>query len=263
MLGRISTYLGFSPLRTGRSTTLWLIVLAAVLLAALLFPTRALGQSDIWLGGAGNWSDSGSWSAGVPTSTSIVFIDNGNPKKSVVTVNGGYSCNSLTLDANDSLNVPGGGALAIYGTSIANSGQIVVDDASGFASLDIATGQNVALTGTGTVMLSDTTGSAGAFINGVSNSTLTNVSNTIEGSGQIGQGGGLILVNQSSGVINANQTGHTLYINAPGGTTNSGMMEATGGGLMTFAQTLTVNNAGGTISATGSGSTVLMIGITQ
>src|ERR1700690_639158 len=187
MIERISRHHGFSPLGTGRSTTLWLIVLAAVLLASLLFPARALGQTDIWLGGTGNWSDSASWSAGVTPSTSNVFIDNGNPKKSAVTVNGGDSCNSLTIDANDSLNVPGGGALAIYGASIANSGQIVVDDTSGFASLGIATGQNVVLTGAGTVMLSDTTGSGGAFINGVANATLTNVSNTIEGSGQIGQ----------------------------------------------------------------------------
>ena len=235
-------------------------------LLAGIVPAAAFGQTDVWLGGTGNWSDASKWSAGVPTSTSNVFIDNGNGPASV-TVSGGYQCNNLTIDADAILTIsgqPGFSHLDVYGTSIANAGNIVVDDTNGDAWLGFASGQNVALTGGGTVTLNDTTGAAAAFISGdASNATLTNANNTIQGSGQLGFGNGLTLVNQAGGVVNANQTGRVLYINPYNGVTNQGLMEATSGGSLTFSQGDTVNNAGGTISSSGSGSTVLLIDVTQ
>src|SRR5215467_10171301 len=138
-----------------------------VLLLPILFgfhSVEALAQTDVWLGGAGNWSDASKWSAGVPTSTSNVFIDNGKSTASVVTVNGGFNCATLTIDASDTLIIPGGGNLGILGKSIANAGKIVIDDTNGNADLTIAASQNVALTGGGTVMMNDATNTAAAFI---------------------------------------------------------------------------------------------------
>ncbi len=58
-----------------------------VLLTAGLFALPLLGQTnDAWLGGTGNWSDGSKWSAGVPTASSNVFIDNGSGTASAVTV---------------------------------------------------------------------------------------------------------------------------------------------------------------------------------
>jgi len=238
----------------------------AVLLAACLSPILAIAQTDVWKGGTGSWSDASKWNAGVPTSASNVFIDNGNGPASV-TVSGGYQCNNLTIDADAILTIsgqPGFSHLDVYGTSVANAGKIVVDDANGDAWLGFAAGQNVALTGGGTVTLNDTTGAADAFISGdASGATLTNVNNTIQGSGQLGFGNGLTLVNQAGGVVNANQAGRVLYINPYNGVTNQGLIEATSGGALNFSQNLPVNNSGGTISSIGSGSTALLISITQ
>src|SRR5258706_5222522 len=74
--------------------------------------------------------------------------------------------------------------------------------------------------------------------------TLTN-QETIQGSGNIGNG---IMTLVNSGTINANQSvGMTIQAN--GGATNTGLIEATGGALTLNGTT--VANAGGTISATG------------
>jgi hypothetical protein len=239
-------------------------VCAAILLWAIS-PILAFSQTDIWKGGSGSWGDASKWSAGVPTSTSNVFIDNGNGP-AAVTLNGGYNCNNLTIDADASLTIggqPGSSFLTINGTSIANAGKIVIDDTMGDAWISIAASQNVMLTGKGTITLNDTTGAAAAFINGGAGSTLTNVNNAIQGSGQIGQVGGLLLINQKSGVVNANQPGRVLYLTANGGITNQGLMEATSGAGLNFAQGIPTNNSGGVISSSGSGSTVLLIGITE
>jgi hypothetical protein len=242
------------------------LLFIALLLMVSLFSMRSSAQTDVWLGGTGNWSDGSKWSAGVPTATSNVFIDNGKGPASV-TVFGGYQCNSLTIDADAILTIsgqPGFSHLDVYGTSIANAGKIVLDDTNGDAWLGFAAGQNLALTGGGTVTLNDTTGAAASFISGGgSGATLTNVNNTIQGSGQLWFGNGLTLVNQAGGVVNANQAGRVLYINPYNGVANQGLMEATSGGSMNFSQNLPVNNSGGTISSIGTGSTAVLISITQ
>jgi len=77
--------------------------------------------------------------------------------------------------------------------------------------------------------------------------TLTN-QETIQGSGNIGDGR-MTLVNSKT--INANGS-FGLTIQANGGTTNTGTLEATNGSTLTLNGT-TVTNTGGTISANGSG----------
>src|SRR5207253_1814567 len=84
------------------------------------------------------------------------------------------------------------------------------------------------LTGGGSVILSD---SPNNRIFGATNSggeTLTNVNNTISGSGQIGTSNSIEFINQSAGVINAN--GSNALIIAP--TINSTLVSANGGGFV-------------------------------
>ena len=70
--------------------------------------------------------------------------------------------------------------------------------------------------------------------------TLTNVDNTISGSGQLGDGQ-MTLVNQAAGVINADAGG--LYLNAGSNTvSNAGLLEATDGGTLYIQSPL--NNSG-------------------
>ncbi len=214
--------------------------------------TTCTGTTTNWLGGTGNWSDTTKWSTGVvPNSTSVnVCIDNGNPVVSQVTLDINASVGNLTIDANDSLIVSNNTALTVAG-NISNAGQISVNAAGNNTFLQIAGGRNVSLSGGGTLTLS-TSGNGTPIINQTSGgATLTNVDNTIQGRGQIGNNG-LALVNQAAGTIKANVAA-TLLLN-PNGITNAGTLAATTGG--TLQTTTTVNNAGGTISSTGSGSAV-------
>ncbi len=180
-------------------------------------------------------------------------------------VNGGVltvpNGNSITLDGSSL------GALTIAGTyavgnssntnllgMINNTGAIQVNAAGNNTFLTMV--GPVSLTGAGTVTLSKGGNGTAAMETAGGDQTLTNVSNTLQGTGVIGWNG-LNLVNQAGGIINANtpSTG-TLLVNTPL-TTNQGLLEATAGGTLGLQNSF--NNAGGNILATGSGSTVQFI----
>ena len=77
--------------------------------------------------------------------------------------------------------------------------------------------------------------------------------NTIQGAGFIGDSGALAFANEAT--IDANSSGQNLNLNAGnGGVTNTGTLEATGGGVLNLFNTIT--NTGGAITASGTGSTV-------
>src|SRR6266849_1546531 len=57
-----------------------------LLLVCVVAYLPAFAQTTAWLGGTGNWSNPGKWSAGVPTGTSTALIDNGNGAASPVTL---------------------------------------------------------------------------------------------------------------------------------------------------------------------------------
>jgi hypothetical protein len=79
--------------------------------------------------------------------------------------------------------------------------------------------------------------------------TLTNVDNTIQGSGNIGDNK-MALVNE--GTIDANQP-QTLYVQTSNGLTNSGMLEATNGGtLILEAGSVGATNTGTMLAGSGS-----------
>ena len=114
-------------------------------------------------------------------------------------------------------------------------------------------GSAVTLSGGGTVTMSSGTGNA--YLRG-SGLTLTNTNDTIQGAGLIGDSGALAIVNK--GTINANSSGQSLNVEQGGGAiTNTGTLEATGGGVLNLYGTVT-NKTGGVITA--NGGTVNVIG---
>ncbi len=118
------------------------------------------------------------------------------------------------------INIADNAALTL-GFSTNNAGTISLNAATGSAALYIG-GANgtVDLTGRGTVALSD---NAGNSISGPSGGALDNVTNTIQGAGQITS---LTLTN--GGTIDASGTNNQLVFNNLSGVVNSGTIESTG-----------------------------------
>jgi len=231
---------------------------ATVLLAACLTPILAFAQNDNWLGGAGNWSDTSKWSAGVPTRGSNVFIDNGNGKASPVALDIDGHTTNLTIDSDDSLSFNNGIFLFIEGSgggTINNGGHLNLNSTGTLTALDIqSAGGQVTLTGGGTLNMSNNPNN----VIGWGGGALTNVNNTIQGAGHIGNTQ-MFLNNQ--GTINANIGGggaNRLILDPiTGTTTNTGTVEATNGGTLEVQGSIYANTVG-KIQAVGAGSTVLL-----
>ena len=195
------------------------------------------------------------WSTGaVPNSASTnVCIDDGNAVASVVTLDINVTVGTLTIDSGDSLIIANNITLTAAG-NISNAGQIQVAATVNTTVLSIS--GTVSLSGGGTVTLSSSSGGTPVINQSATGSVLTIVSNTIQGVGQIGNNG-LALANQSGGIVNANGGG-ALLLNAAA-ITNQGLLESTAGTLQITTGT---NNAGGTISATGTGVVQFLSGST-
>jgi hypothetical protein len=177
---------------------------------------------------------------------------------------GEVSGGGIGLDGSTSL-----GALSIQGTFTANPGSVLVVsgtinnqgnillDGSGATSTQFNVSPSATLQGGGTVSMS-----GNAQITSIANGiTLTNVDNTIQGSGVVGNTSGNInsllnLINQ--GTINANVSGQLLFLQQLN-LTNTGTVEATGGGILE-TNGGPINNTGGSIVADG-GSEVLLLGV--
>ena len=129
----------------------------------------------------------------------------------------------------------------LYGT-INNNGNLQLNAGNATNSV-LLIGSNLTLQGGGTLSMNVASGGGNAYIEQTGGSyTLTNVNNTIQGSGIIGNGG-LSLLNEAGGTINANSSGQTLLLNG-GPITNAGLLEASSGGTLQIAG-VTVNNSGG------------------
>ena len=132
----------------------------------------------------------------------------------------------MTLSSGSTLTTHGNNYTYLNG-AIVNKGTLAGGDGSGFGVYQL--GSDVTLSGGGTVTLG-AGGTNNGYLHG-SGVTLTNQDNTIQGSGGIGDSGGLAFVNQST--VNANDSGGTLQINTGnGGVTNRGTIEATNGGAL-------------------------------
>jgi hypothetical protein len=216
------------------------------------------GASGNWTTGLWSWSPSGS---GYPNSstTNVLILDG----TSNVTLNTNVSVASLQLASGNTLTMPGVRQLSVYGPTINNAGNIQLNGGAG-NNADLLLAGNTTLQGGGTITLNTTASGIGEsrIFNTASAVTLTNINNTIQGSGQIGDGQNMALINQAGGTISANSTGGalttTLIVNATGGTTNQGLMEARNSGILTFSGS-TLNNDGGRIEAN-SGATVQFTG---
>lgn len=210
------------------------------------------GASLILLGGT--FTNTGGTIKAAGTN-STVSLENG------VTITGG----TLTGTTGGVVQAPGGQNITLNGVtitgtyadqnnattqlvgSINNKGTIQLNSVGNGTNLEM--NGNVSLTGAGTVTLSNN--SQNFLFGATSANRLTNVNNTIQGSGNIGDGQ-MGLTNQST--INANQS-TPLNIQTSSGTTNTGTLEATSGATLNLVGD-TYTNTGGTIQAVGSGSAV-------
>ena len=172
---------------------------------------------------------------------SVAYLD-GSTGAGAITVNGTYT-SDLNTDT------------YLLGTINSYKDNILLNGGGGANAILLPDSTNVTLQGGGTVILSTASGGGNAYIEqAVGGVTLTNVDNTIQGAGVIGNGG-LTLVNNAT--INANSSGQTLTLNGSGGITNTGLMEATSGGFLQIGGA-TVNNAGGNITANSGGAVQLL-----
>jgi hypothetical protein len=236
---------------------------AAVAIVLSLAATPVLAQSctDNWIGGGGNsdWSNGANWSTGMePGSNDTACIATSGAAVSL-DVNDGIA--NLALGSSDSLTLPtvtnASPSLGISGSSIANSGQIILSAPVSFGTTDLSLSSTgtVTLSGSGTITLqADTLYGNGNSIGGAG--TLLNQS-TIQGAGSID----MTINNSKKGVVNANQSGFQMVLgrNQAHDSTNTGLLEATNGGQLAMGS-LTLNNVGGTIMASGKNSYVQIEG---
>ena len=189
------------------------------------------------------------WSGGVvPNSTSAAAVINSGQNNPVI-LNASATVSTLTLGLGDSLDQTAG-LLSLVGGSISNSGDLQLAS-------QLQAGGDLTLSGGGTLTLS---GGGQIGTDGYGR-TLYNAS-TIVGAGVIGSNAGALYQNLSlnnSGTINANSAGDTLSIQGNGSSmTNTGLLEATGGGTLSLSASAALVNAGGAITAAGAGSTVVI-----
>ncbi len=242
------------------------IVAAAMLCEFLLGPptvARAAAVNATWNGGNGFWNVANNWSpTGVPnngSNTYSVFIDNGKGDNATVTIPTFVfpTISNLTVDSGNTLILSDNLYLTIAGGtgagSINDAGTISIGSTGDPTSISLSgANSSFTLSGGGIVSMSN---NANNQFYGTGSQTLTNsLTNTIEGSGQIGVGVGnqqIALIN--NGTIDATQS-VALTVNPGNGVTNTGTLEATGGGTLDLDDTYT--NTGATIEAIGAASVV-------
>lgn len=216
---------------------------------------------DAWIGGStGNWSAASNWLAGEPSSTCHVVIQSG---AAVIQDVSGSTAN-LTIGSSNSLTLPtvtnASPSLTVYGSSLANSGQIILSVPVSFGTTNLlfsAGGGTVTLSGGGTVTLNANNFGGNGIGGSGAGATLLN-QETIQGAGSFD----MTFDNSSTGVINGNEPGFQLVVgrnNSNGPSTNTGLIEATNGGQLAMGS-LTLSNVGGTISASGTNSLVQLEG---
>src|SRR3984885_833951 len=235
---------------SSRLATLWITVFC-LLAAFFSFDRAASAQNDTWTGKGGNsnWSNAGNWNDGAIKNDENILI---NLTTAATDVNQSFNIGTLTLsNAGDSATILNGVTLTVGG-NITNNGTITLNSSGGTTNLVVGTpagGQTITLSGSGKLILSN---NANNSISG--DNTLLN-EETISGAGQIGApalGEGLLTL-ANSGTINANASAG-MTIDAAGGVTNTGTIEATGGATLELTNTgstaeMEIINTGGTISA--------------
>jgi hypothetical protein len=239
----------------------------AVMLGAAVRAPAAIIDSTWNVNGNGNWNTAGNWSpGGVPNNNATdqynVRIDNDAVFNVIVTLNANRTINNLTIDALDELRLPGGMFqdfdLTIAGTSIVNDGSILLNATIAQPSDLIISAAVTTLSGNGTLTL------AGSNANRVVGSVGTNElihgsTHTIAGAGLLGDN---VLKLNNQGTIDANVAATVLSVDpSSSGATNTGTMQASGGGILRLLNA-TYTNAGGVIQALDGSSVQLRTGVT-
>src|SRR5579864_538513 len=229
--------------RIRNSVPVWVAV--ALLLAWMGISAQAQTVST-WSGGAGNWSDC------PPTGTALWDTCSSNPPEVPngnfdAVINGGpvtatsASVVNLTIGSGGSLQFPAttNGILTLTGTSLVNNGTISIDSGNG---LFVQGPTSLTISGSGTISI----GNNSRFVGGLT-PTVT-LQQPLSGSGAFA--GHMALINQST--INA--IGGTLLMQ-PASVVNTGIFEASSGGILSFAPggPVNFNNTGGTIKALNGG----------
>ncbi len=200
------------------------------------------------------------------TGSTMQFANGAIIQSGTLSTSGGGSLgvaggNALTLDGSTfgRLTIAGtytgadGSSTSLKGT-INNTGTIQLNEAGHNTFLTMAGA--VSLIGNGQAVISSPVSGGTAIINQSNNGALTNVDNTVQGTGVIGSNG-LVVTNQ--GTINANVAGSGSLTLNPSGFTNQGMLEATSGGTLVLSGSTIVNGTG-TIQVNGAASTVQFVG---
>jgi hypothetical protein len=214
--------------------------------------------TDTWTGGGGSgntdWSDAANWNNGAITSGENILI-NLTTAATNIGNNENFTIGTLTLsNAGDSTTIQNN-ANVVVGGNISNGGTITFEAGGNTTGLNLS--NSLTLSGSGTIDLTSTNGQYSGNIYGTSGAVLTTSSN-IAGAGTVGNGE-LNFIN--SGTINANLSGQNLNVNpdtcATCTNTNTGTLEATGGGTLTLTNGTWTQTGAGKITA-GTGSTVLL-----
>ncbi len=227
-------------------------IVAAIFTTAI--PSHCAPSDTTWIGGpSGNWSNPANWStAAVPVSGAHVCINGAKSPVSSVTLDVSASVGGLTIDPGNSLTISDNLQFIVAGT-LSNSGQITLN-ASGHNTFLTFSG-SVTITGGGTITLIQTTSGGQPILNNTNNGAFTNVDNTIQGAGQIGNNG-LHITNQVSGVISANNASFPLTLN--NNVTNLGTIQSSGSGTLQIAAVIA--NSAATVRTLSSTSSVLLLG---
>lgn len=225
-------------------------------------PFRSFSTSDNWLGGTGNWSNGADWSAGVPGSSSDVFINTGND---YVTLDTSATINSLTLggtsgsstllaqvQGNYDFTIAGALTINQSGTLTMEDGTITVNaDSTNAGNMNISSSfltVNGSFTNSGSIQMSDPVQVSVNFTNSgtvgdIQNVTgILNVGGNVDNSGSVGIGHITVngsLTNESGGSITAS----TLSVG--GNLVNAGQVEPmTSNGTSAFTITGALINSG-------------------
>ena len=183
------------------------------------------------------------------------------------TIDANVSGQSLTINTGANIitnagliEATNGGKLVLWGATIDNTGNVDLTGSDLIIQGNSLTlqGGNGTSTGPGQVVLSGSSAST-AIVSNLSAETLTNVDNTISGSGTLGDQY-LTLQNDQYGVIDANGTTALVLNTASNTIGNAGLIEASSGGTLKVGSN--VANSGGTIKATGAGSLVELNNVT-
>ncbi len=209
--------------------------------------------TDTWTGGGGSgntdWSDASNWNNGAITSGENILI---NTTTANTVDDQSFTIGTLTLsNAGDSVTLNNNVQTTVTG-NITNDGTITFNANGNTTGLYL--NNSLSLSGSGVINLTSSGSNYTDYIYGASGSLLT-TSSTIEGAGNVGNNE---VYFANSGTMNANISGQTLLVEPDScstcTSTNTGTLEATGGGNLTL-QGGTWTNTGGTITA-GNGSSV-------